>query len=74
MVIGGQIIEEEEVLKLRIDKKKVTMKDISRYEELMNGKRIGASSNADIMSNRVLDKNHNKPNGSTLHHWMFEGD
>ena len=50
------------------------MKDISRYEELMNGKRIGASSNADIMSNRVLDKNHNKPNGSTLHHWMFEGD
>jgi hypothetical protein len=43
---------------MKIDPFKVTMKDLQRYERLMNGNAIGATSNADQVFSNVGEKYH----------------
>jgi hypothetical protein len=52
------LVGEAEVLKMKIDPSKVTLKDLQRYEKLMNGNAIGASSNADLVLSNVNERYH----------------
>ena len=65
-------ISERDILAMQINEESVSVTDIRRYEKLMSGKAVLATSNAShMMGEEQPDKSNNK-RMYTKHHWTID--
>lgn len=65
-------ISERDILAMQIKEESVSVSDIRRYEKLMSGKAVLATSNAsNMMGEEKPDKSNNK-RMYTKHHWTID--
>lgn len=65
-------ISERDILAMQIKEESVSVSDIRRYEKLMSGKAVLATSNAsNMMGEEQPDKSNNK-RMYTKHHWTID--
>lgn len=65
-------ISERDILGMQIEEASVNVTDIRRYEKLMSGKAVLATSNAtNMMCEEQTDKSNNK-RMYTKHHWTID--
>ncbi len=66
-------ISEKDILGMQIEEASVSVTDIRRYEKLMSGKAVLATSNAtNMMCEEKTDKSNNRRRMYTKHHWTID--